>query len=204
MRISKAVIKEFEHIEREFFDIDEAAREARISLRFDCPSDIFDLNCRSKIPLFNDDFDEWIGTVFEIVPDRYKIALDISFDASEGYSSDELQAIFRKNLLLNTHSHFHAVRERNHIAWGLIVLGLIFFIGMVLVGNLWTEETIWHDVFFYFPDIAATVLLWEAASILLVERREYRTKMRSYRERFSAICFHFETSKGQEKPQHFN
>ena len=60
---------------------------------------------------------------------------------------------------------------------------------MMLISRLWTEGGFWHDVYFYFLDIATTVLFWEAAGILLVENREHRAMVRAYRERFSAIEF---------------
>ena len=61
---------------------------------------------------------------------------------------------------------------------------------MVVIGRLWAEESFWHEVFFYFLDIATTVLFWEAAGILLVENREQRLIAVSYRERLSGIVFY--------------
>lgn len=192
MEINRSLLKEFENIEGEFFAIDEKTGEAHVNLQFNKPSDVFNTTINSNIPMFSNDFDSSIGAVFEAVPMPHKIALHISFDDNEGYSSDELREIFRKNLMLKAYSHFKTVRQRNKIARSLIILGVVFFIGMVLVGRLWTAETLWHDVFFYFLDIAATVLLWEAAGILFVERKEHRIKMRSYRERCSTIKFNDE------------
>ena len=64
MKFMKSAVQGFDRIEREFFDIDETAGEARICLRFEKPEDIFDTNCLSKTPIFSDDFDEWLMTSF--------------------------------------------------------------------------------------------------------------------------------------------
>ena len=60
MMNKQRTIRKYKQIEQEFFEIDEENMVARISLRFDSPDDIFDTNCCSRIPIFNDDFDEWI------------------------------------------------------------------------------------------------------------------------------------------------
>ena len=64
MKFRKSIVHDFEHIEREFFDVDETAEEARICLRFEKPENIFDTSCLSKTPIFSDDFDEWLMTSF--------------------------------------------------------------------------------------------------------------------------------------------
>ena len=190
MKFRKSIVHDFEHIEREFFDVDETTEEARICLRFEKPENIFDTSCLSKTPIFGDDFDEWLMTSFEIIPAKYRIALDISLDDSGEYTPEVLQDIFRKNLLLSARSHFQSVRTQNRIAYGLIAAGFVAFVIMMLVGRLWGTESFWHEIFFYLLDIATTVLFWEAAGILLVESRKHKTIVRGYRERFSTIEFH--------------
>ena len=189
MKITKATVKDFEHIERNFFDIDESTGEAIVRLHFAKPSDVFDNNCLSKVPIFNDDFDDWLRASFDLIPSKYQIALKISFDDMEGYSPAELHGFFVKNLMLSARTHLQSVRRRDRIAYRLIGAGLLSFVGMMLIGRLWVTESFWHDVFFYFLDIVTTVLFWEAAGILFVENREHRATVREYRERFSSIEF---------------
>ena len=136
MKITKAAVKDFENIERDFFEIDEVKGEAIVRLRFNRPSDIFDGNCLSKVPLFNDDFDDWLRTAFDMIPSRYRIALRITFDDMAGYAPKTLHDIFRKNLLLSAKGLFHMVRTRDRIAYGLIGGGLLSFIAMMLISRL--------------------------------------------------------------------
>ena len=183
------ILEDFENIEKEFFDIDEAGETARVCLHFASPDEIFDVNCISKIPIFNDDFDEWLQSAFEMIPSRYRINLEVTFDDMGGYTSAELDELFKKNLLLSGKSIAQSIKFRKHIAISLIIAGVISFIAMVLIGNLWTDEGIWHDVFFYLLDIATTVLFWEAAGILLVENREHHITLKAYGERFASVSF---------------
>ena len=190
INMKNQAFRDFALIENEFFDIEEGI--ASVRLHFGSPDEIFDVNCLSKIPIFNDDFDEWLQSVFRMIPSKYQIALEISFDDMNGFSREQLDDIFRKNLMLAARSASQSVQRRNYIAVGLIGAGLFSFIAMMLTGKLWNDESFWHEVFFYFLDIATTVLFWEAAGILLVENREHRIMAKAYWERFSSISF-FET-----------
>ena len=189
MKITKTAVKDFEHIERDFFDIDEATGEATVKLHFDRPSAIFDNNCLSKVPIFSDDFDDWLRASFDLIPSKYQIALKISFYDMEGYSPAELHSVFVKNLMLSAKTHLQSVRRRDRIAYRLIGAGLLSFVGMMLISKLWVTESFWHEVFFYFLDIVTTVLFWEAAGILFVENREHRATVHGYRERCTSIEF---------------
>lgn len=190
MKIKKSMLKQYEQIGRDFFDINEVDQTATIRLHFESPQEVFDMNCLSKTPIFNDDFDEWLRSAFEMVPGKYQIALDFSFDDMGGYTPEELKEIFDKNLMLSARMLFQTVRTRDHIAFGLIAAGLLSFLVMMLIQSLWITESFLREGFFYFLDIATTVLFWEAAGILLVENREHRVTMKAYRQRFTSICFH--------------
>lgn len=183
---SKALM-DFEQIENEFFDI--TGDIAIVRLHFENPDEVFDVNCLSRTPIFNDDFDDWLQSAFEMIPSKYKIQLEISFDDMGGYTPDQLDDIFRNNLLLSARTLTQSIHRRDNIAIGLMIAGVVSFIAMMLISKLWETESFWHEVFFYFLDIATTVLFWEAAGILLVENREHRIKAKAYRERFASIRF---------------
>ena len=75
-------VEKYNHIEEEFFTLDKENNIANISLEFNNPSEIFDLNYVTKTPILNDELTEWIYSIFELVPNRYKINLNICFDSS--------------------------------------------------------------------------------------------------------------------------
>ena len=189
MKNRRNILKRLERIESAFFDIDEAGKIAKMRLRFQSPSGVFDETQLSKIPIFQADFDGCLKSAFETIPSRYRIRLEVIFDDPEGYTADQLRDIFWKNMLLRAMSLAQSFRSRNRVAISLIAAGLVCFVAMMLIGNLWEAGSFWHEVFFYALDIMTTVLFWEAAGILLVENREQFKASRSYVERFESIHF---------------
>lgn len=188
------ILKEYEKIEEEFFDIDENQKKATINLRFNAPSDIFDINYISKKPVLSDDFLDWIKSAFDIIPAKYKINLDVSFSDMQGYSAEELNDIFKKNMMLEYKTSRSKRKSRNNIAFTLMGIGVLFFIGMILISNLWVSDSILQKIFTYVSDICTTVTFWEALTILVVENHENRVYSLNLLERFSSIKFHAEDS----------
>ncbi|MCR5490651.1 MAG: hypothetical protein K6F32_00785 [Bacilli bacterium] len=184
-----AALENFKNIESEFYDLNEGECTAKVHLRFASPRDIFDANCLSKIPVFSDDFDEWLVAALKNIPARYKLELEVEFADMGEYTEEEMGVIFRKNLLLSIKNSYKESSFRNKIAFSLIAAGVVAFVGMMLIESLWVTESFWHTIFFYILDIAVTVLFWEAAGVLLVENRERRQKIRNYRDRVAKVSF---------------
>lgn len=182
-------IRETAHIDESFFEIDNENRIAKIEMRFEKASDIFDVNYLSKTPVLSDDFLDWIGSVFRLVSSKYKIDLTVRLDDTGGYSEEELSEIFRKNIELEFRNRLKETRQKNNVAIGLIATGVLFFIGMMLVNSLWESSSVWKDIFVYISDIATTVTFWEAATILIVEQKEKRAYLKDLESRFSGIRF---------------
>lgn len=183
------LLEEYKSIENDFFEIDHENKIAKVEIDYDKPSDIYDKNCLTKTPLFSDDFDEWVKTVFDLVPNKYKIDLTVRFSDMENETEESLKRSFEKNIMLQFKSVREEKRSRDFLAYGLLVFGAVFFVAMMLVGRLWAEESIGHDIFFYIFDIFTTVLFWEAAGILLVQNREWNKRMRDYGTRFTSVRF---------------
>ena len=183
----KKKIKEYMGIEKDFFELDKEKKIAYMKLEFSKPSDIFDLNSISKIPILSDDFIDWVSSSFDMAPRGYKIDLEVLFDDLEGYDNDKLQKIFRKNMMLEFKKTQGKAHTKNLIAYSLIGLGVIFFITMLLITNLWKDGGVAKDIFTYIADIATTVTFWEAMTILVVENKERRSYMKNLYSRFDNI-----------------
>ena len=185
----KKELKEFIGIEDDFFDLDKVNKIADMKLEFKKPTDIFDINSISKMPILSDDFISWIASSFDMAPQGYKINLEVSFDDLEGYDNDTLKNIFRKNMMLEFKKTREKAHTKNLIAFSLIGIGVIFFIAMFLIVNLWENGGVAKDIFTYIADIATTVTFWEAMTILVVENKERRSYMKNLYSRFSNIEF---------------
>ena len=189
LQIRSNALKSYENIEKEFFDIDEENRLAKICLCFDRVSDVFDVNYIVKKPVLSDDFMDWIASTFTLIPSRYRIGLSVSFNDYEGYTEEQLNDIFWKNIVLDAKCKLGHLRKRKSIAYGLIAAGILFFIGMILTETLWETESVMKTIFSYVSDIATTVAFWEAMTILIVERKESRSHLMTVEKRFSGVSF---------------
>lgn len=185
----KDVFYGFEHAEEDFFTIDKEKRLAKIVLSFDKVSDVFDVNYVTKTPVLSDDFLDWFASAFKMIPARYKLEFFVSFNDYEGYTKEQLDGIFRKNIMLDAKNKRDAQKKRNSIAYGLIAVGVAFFIGMLITEFRWKAESVAKIIFSYVSDIATTVAFWEGLTILIVERRENRSYVKDVTKRFAGVRF---------------
>lgn len=189
----KNILKEYEYIEKEFFDIDEKTKKAKIKLHFKKATDIFDVTYLSETPILSDEFISWIQSAFDIVPAKYRIDLSVTFDDLCGFEEKELKEVFLKNTLLEYKSRSGVHRKRTKTAYFLIGVGITVLIGMILLGTLWDSESVLKTILSYAADIAATVTIWEALTILVVERSEEFGRVRDLVTRFDEIVFSLKT-----------
>ena len=185
----KNIIKSFSNLEKEFFDIDEEKKIAKVELRFQKPSEIFDVNYITKKPILSDDFLDWINSAFKVLPSKYGIDLHVGFADMEGYTESELKEIFLLNMGLEYKSMLSKKRKKDAIAFSLIGVGIAMFLTMLLINNLWVGESVLKQIFSYIADIATTVTFWEAMCILVVENRENNAYLKDLASRFRSISF---------------
>ena len=183
-------IYQYRNIEDEFFDLDHANKKALMKLEFNRPSDIFDKNAVTKLPVLSDDFLDWVRASFEYAPRNYKIDLDIAFTEMEGYSEEQLRDIFFKNMLLEGKKSLQTTHVKNVIALGLAITGLVLLVSMILLMSLWKDGGIAKEIVSYIFDIATTVTFWEAMTIWIVENKEKRELTGNLVRKYDSITFH--------------
>ena len=184
------ILEDYKNIEESFFALDHENKTVSIPLVFEKPSDIFDINAITKTPVFNDDFLEWIFASFQYSPRRYKVDLDISFQDLEGYKEEDLKKIFYKNIFLDAKKNQKESTFKNKIAIGLVITGVFSLTAMILLMSLWKDGGIVKEIISYIFDIAVTVTLWEAMTILIVDKKEKREFCTNLLKRFHSISFH--------------
>ena len=176
-------------VEEEFFDLDKENLIAHMKLSFASPDEIFDKNALTKIPVFNDDFSEWLPASFEYIPNKYKLDLDIVFDDLGAYTEEELKEIFAKNMALEFKKSEREKNNKSKIAVGLLITGILFLIAMLLFSTL-LKEGVWKEIVVAITEIASWVTIWEALAVFIVENSERRKYLRSISRRFGNIEFH--------------
>ena len=187
--------EEFKNIEEYFFELDKENEKAKMRLEFDKPSDIFDINAITKIPVLSDDFLDWVKSCFDYAPKGYRIDLEISFNDLEGYEEKELKEIFEKNILLEAKKAIKETISKNKIAIGLMITGLIFLVSMIALLSFWKDGGVIKEIVSYIFDIATTVTLWESMTILIVENKEKRDLYKNLIKKYDSISF---TKKGEK------
>jgi len=189
LKKGKKLIKEYFDIEEEFFVVDKENGTAKVSLLFDSADDLFDGNYLAKRPILSDGFLHLLREVFDFIPDKYRIELDIRFKDMKGMTDEKLNELFNLNMLYGYRAGHARSRRNDHTAFGLIGTGLVFFLGMLAMNRLWVNDSIFRDICTYIADIATTVTFWEALNILVVMKREQISDAGGLIGRFSSIHF---------------
>ena len=173
----------------QFFQLDKQEKRARINLEFHAPSEIFSSAVRAGVPVLSGDFLAQLNNAFDLIPDRYKLDISVSFGDLAGYSEERLEEIFRKNLMLELRILGQKVHRRNRLVLILCGTGLAFILLTSWLNRLWTEEGTVKDIVFFILDIVATVPFWGAMDIYLVKGGEKRKNAANIRKRFNSISF---------------
>jgi hypothetical protein len=79
--------------------------------------------------------------------------------------------------------------KKNHIAIWLIMLGVLLLVSTIFLTGFWTEDGVIKQVVTYILDIATTVTIWEALTILVVDTTERRSNIKNIYSRVKSISF---------------
>lgn len=193
----KELLKEYKGIAKDFFDVDDENKIAHLKLEYQKPSDIFTPNIGFKIPLYTEDFFDWIENfILYYAPSNYKIHLDVTFDDLEGYTEEELEDIFRKNILLESRRSRNISHINNYGAIGLLILGLIMLFSMVFVFHYWKDDnSLIREMLRYVVDVATMLIIWESITIIVVDNNKRRNFKRNFAIKYEKVRFHLKEKK---------
>ena len=187
--MEKELIEKYKTIENQFFELDHENKKALIKLKYDRPSDIFASNALTKTPILDPEFFDFIKSSFELIPNKYKVDFDVKFADMEGYSEEQLSDIFKSNVLLEAKRSSRDTRSKNKIALSLLVIGIVFLIGLILLETLWGADTPIYKIITFIIEIGAWVTTWEALGIMIIRNKEKRTLKYNLLRRFNSITF---------------
>ncbi|MBP1555569.1 MAG: hypothetical protein J6U30_05775 [Oscillospiraceae bacterium] len=137
----------------------------------------------------NAEFVDSIKDTLKMIPMKYRIDLTVRFSDPDGWNEQMLTDILRKNLRLQVGKASREVRRKDLIAVLLIVIGAVFFALRMLVHGVWGRDSFLNDLLYYVADLATTVTMYEALTILLLQQGEFRIDLRNIERRISSVRF---------------
>ena len=182
--------KKYLNIEDEFFELDHEQNTAIIRMEYEKPSDIIESSTVTKTPRLSGDFVESLIGIFDYLPLKYKLHIQVAFDDMEEYSEEQMEELCQKNLLLETKTRNREARDHNRLALYLCLAGIACILLSIWVNNIWTEESTLREIVVYVLDIAATVPFWAAMEIYFIDNKERRRRLLNLKKRFAGIEFH--------------
>ena len=135
------------------------------------------------------EFVDSIKDTLKMIPMKYKIDLTVRFSDPDGCSEQMLTDILMKNLRLQVGKASREIRRKDLIAVLLIVIGAVFFTVRMLVHGVWGRDTFLNDLLYYVADLATTVTMYEALTILLLQQGEFRIDLKNIERRISSVRF---------------
>lgn len=177
-------------IEEEFFPLDRQTRAATFRLTYKSPDEIVDPNHATTQPMLTQDFLLTMEEAFDLIPEKYKVKIDVAFDDLAGWDPAELSDICRCNLLLRTKMYYQKARSHNLLAGCMCIVSLFFIILSALLSRVWNDGGFLNSVVFFFLDIVATVPFWCATEIYFVDNKEHRRRAAGLVRRYEMTVFH--------------
>ena len=174
-------------IEKQFFDFDEENRIVCLSRYFESPDEILDLNAHTKVPVMRSDFIKWLTELFDYVPKKYKLDIEITLRDLGGFSEQELTEICRKNMILERKVQTRKENKQNILALFLCTTGLSLALLYIWLDSVWISGGTLKTVIMFILEILATVPFWGAIDIFLVSNGEQRTIVQLAKKSFHGI-----------------
>ena len=178
------------NIEDDFFELDHEQKTAIIRMEYERPGDIIEPSAATKTPRLTSDFIESVIGIFDYLPLKYKLQIQVAFDDMEGYNEEQMEDICQKNLVLETKTRYRDARSHNRLALYLCLTGVVCILLSIWVNNIWKDESTLRDIVVYVLDIAATVPFWAAMEIYFIDNKERRRRLLDLKKRFAGIEFH--------------
>lgn len=128
------------------------------------------------------DFFQKLDEVFALIPRKYNITVRINIRDFGDYTPEEADNILRENIALEIYGL--ALESRRKRTTGLILLG-----GGValLLASYFLSGLNRPQILFDIINISGTLLVWESASVSLIDRGAEAKRARQYLKKFSEL-----------------
>lgn len=89
---------------------------------------------------------------------------------------------YRNQIAMDIKLEQNRLRYRNLLALGFFLLGATVLVSGYVAGSLWPEQVISETI-----DIIGTFMIWEAADLFIIQKRETRMTLFGYYRLYAAI-----------------
>lgn len=174
---------------KKYYEVDEDNKIVTVDIHYDKASDFLNTNVGNiENPIIRDDALENVNNIIQNIPVAFKVKINFNIKDYEGYDSKNIIQSFNDTLELNQYTSRRNRQKKNLIAASLILVGVILLCFMVIGKNLnWFGEDTKAEVIAEIINIAAWVFVWEAVSMLFLEKSEQKIFALRIRTRVSEI-----------------
>lgn len=174
---------------KKYYQVDEENKIVTINVHYDKASDFLNTNIgNNDNPIIRDDALENVNNIIQSIPVIYKVKINFDIKDYENYDPKNIIQSFNDTLELNQYTSRRFRQRKNLIAATLILVGVILLCFMVIGKNkTWFGEGIKAEVIAETINIAAWVFVWEAVSMLFLEKSEQKIFALRIRTRVSEI-----------------
>lgn len=174
-----------------YYDVDEINRVITLPLHFEKASDLLCTNIdHPKHPVFNEEIIESIKDNMSSFPSGYSVELKLVIDDYEGYQADALLESFNERIESNNYCANTDSKKGWFKALMLVIAGLVIMFVNIRAkdANLYgtgVEAEAFNLIF----DSFATLLIWEAGTVLFLSPSDYRIVSHALVKRLSKVVF---------------
>lgn len=174
---------------KKYYQVDEENKIVTINVHYDKASDFLNTSIGNiENPIIRDDALENVNNIIQSIPVVYKVKINFDIKDYENYDPKNIIQSFNDTLELNQYTSRRLRQRKNLIAATLILIGVILLCFMVIGKNkIWFGEGIKAEVIAETINIAAWVFVWEAVSMLFLEKSEQKIFALRIRTRVSEI-----------------
>ena len=175
---------------KKYYQVDEENKIITINVHYDKASDFLNTSIgNNNNPIIRDEALENVNNIIQSIPVVYKVRINFDIKDYENYNPKNIIQSFNDTLELNQYTSRRLRQRKNLIAATLILVGVILLCFMVIGKNkIWFGEGIKAEVIAETINIAAWVFVWEAVSMLFLEKSEQKIFALRIRTRVSEIA----------------
>lgn len=181
LKIQKNISNISQSILNKYFSID--GNTATADLYFETFAELIDQNVGNyNVEMLNSVLVEKIDQLFNLIPKKYNIIVNVHIKDFGEYSQKEAERIIRENVDLKIYALTLERRRKNLTGLSLLGAGALLLLVSYFLGRLQ-----WPQIIYDIINISGTLFVWEAADVALIERRQETKRAKQYLKKFKAL-----------------